>query len=378
MPGKAKQPLPALLSAICMALALAGCGSRSPILVGYSAELTGRTSELGVDGRDGAQLAVERINQHGGVNGRPIQLVVKDDRGDPATARQVDEELRQAKVVAIVGHLTSAMSSAVIEQNNAAKMVMISPTTSSAEFSKRDDYFFRVTPDTDLLGRSMADYLYTNRSITSLVGVYDLRNRSYTQAWWDTFTQRYQKLGGTVEREFPFRSGITDLRTITDGMIAAQPKAVIFVTSAFDCALMMQYIRPKLEKTQFFSAAWAVTNELISKGGRSVDGMEMQSVFYPYNASAAYQNFAQIYQQRFGRQPSLAASHSYEAILVLSDALTRTQGSQDGLPEALKQIKDFPGLQGNITIDPYGDVERNIYMVRVTSGYFSIIKIINP
>jgi branched-chain amino acid transport system substrate-binding protein len=64
-----------------------GCVSKAPIAVGFVAELTGKRGQLGVDARDGAQLAVDRINEQGGIGGRSIQLLVRDDKGNPDTAR---------------------------------------------------------------------------------------------------------------------------------------------------------------------------------------------------------------------------------------------------------------------------------------------------
>lgn len=367
---------------VCLVLIIlavvSGCQAKKPILIGYSAELSGRTGELGVDGRDGAQLAVDNINAQGGVDGRPLQMIVKDDRGDPQTARQVDQELIQENVTAIIGHLTSAMTEAVFQQNNAAGMVMISPTTSSSDFTGKADLFFRVIPDTNFLGRALADYIYLDQSISHTVGVYDLRNASYASAWWTAFRARYQELGGTIDHELPYRSGEIDLHLLAGQLATVQPQAVVFVASAFDCALILQYARHQMSETRFFSAAWAVTNELLTKGGRNVDGIELESVYNPSYDSPAYLQFTEQYLKRFARKPSLAASHSYEAVLVLAEALRKTGGEKAGLPEALVQIKKFTGIQGEFTMDAYGDVQRIIFIVTVNNGQFEVKRDVIP
>ena len=65
------------LAAFC---AFSGCRSKEPVIIGYSANLTGRQSELGVTGRNGIEMAVDEINSQGGINGRLIKLIVKDDK----------------------------------------------------------------------------------------------------------------------------------------------------------------------------------------------------------------------------------------------------------------------------------------------------------
>lgn len=80
-----------LVFCVCLGL-LTGCRAKKPILIGFAGELTGKRGELGVEARDGAQLAVEEINANGGIHGRHITLLVRDDQGDPERARQVDAE----------------------------------------------------------------------------------------------------------------------------------------------------------------------------------------------------------------------------------------------------------------------------------------------
>jgi branched-chain amino acid transport system substrate-binding protein len=121
-----------------------------------------------------------------------------------------------------------------------------------------------------------------------------------------------------------------------------------------------------------------VTNELLTKGGRNVDGIELESVYNPSYDSPAYLQFTEQYLKRFARKPSLAASHSYEAVLVLAEALRKTGGEKAGLPEALVQIKKFTGIQGEFTMDAYGDVQRIIFIVTVNNGQFEVKRDVIP
>ena len=71
-----------------------GCErSKPPIKIGLAGGLTGRHADLGINGRNGALYAVDEINRSGGINGRTVELISKDDKQDPDVARQVDREL---------------------------------------------------------------------------------------------------------------------------------------------------------------------------------------------------------------------------------------------------------------------------------------------
>ena len=83
---------------LLLVMGVSGCENTQPIKVGFVGGLTGRHSDLGITGRDGVIFAVEEINRAGGLNGRSVVLVIRDDKQDPEVARQVDKELIEENV----------------------------------------------------------------------------------------------------------------------------------------------------------------------------------------------------------------------------------------------------------------------------------------
>ncbi|MFO7717430.1 MAG: ABC transporter substrate-binding protein, partial [Desulfohalobium sp.] len=97
------------LAGIVLLAGLGACG-QDPIRIGFAVPLTGVYSDLGVHGRNGATLAVEEINDRGGIHGRSLRLLPRDDGNSAAQAKAVDRELIDQGVVAIIGHMTSSQS----------------------------------------------------------------------------------------------------------------------------------------------------------------------------------------------------------------------------------------------------------------------------
>ena len=175
---------------------LIGCDRKKPIKIGFAGCLTGRLSDLGTAGRNGVMLAVEQINETGGINGRPVELIVKDDKQDPDVAIQVDKELIEEGVVAIIGHMTSAMSVAVVPLMNKEKMLIISPTTSTNELTGIDDYFFRIMPPNKAETDHLAHYTLNVMGLRKMVCVYDLSNLAFTEGWYRNFKSEFENRGG--------------------------------------------------------------------------------------------------------------------------------------------------------------------------------------
>lgn len=355
-----------------------GCVSKAPIVVGFVAELTGKRGQLGVDARDGAQLAVDRINERGGVNGRPIQLLVRDDKGNPDTARQVDAELVEQGVVAIIGHTTSGQAAAVFDQINKAEVVLLSPGASSEQFSGQADYFFRAVPTTESMGEALAWHIYYNRDVRDLVCVYDESNRAYSEFLWQAIQAKFEALGGKARQSFTFMPDETALDALMMQVQAVEPEGIIFIASPVDTALMVQYGFRNNLSAHLFSSPWAQSDALLEKGGQAVEGLEMIAGYTPQTPYPPSQRFAEQFEARYGRQPTLLASNGYEAVLVLAHALKQTQGRAQGLPEALVTVKNLEGVYSPISLDEYGDVKRDFYIAVVKDRAFEIVDIISP
>jgi len=134
---------------------LAGC-EKTNTKIGYAGCLTGTNSELGVSGMYGALLAIEEINQSGGVKGKNLELVIKDDEDDIEKALKVDKELHKEGCIAIIGHMTSDMAELTVPYINENKILMISPTIAKASLSNIDDNFFRLIPSTEEQAKRIA------------------------------------------------------------------------------------------------------------------------------------------------------------------------------------------------------------------------------
>jgi branched-chain amino acid transport system substrate-binding protein len=130
-----------------------------PIKIGFLGCLTGRSADLGVAGRDGFLLAIDEMNAVGGINGRKIIPVVRDDALDSEKAKLAAIELLAESVSFIVGPMTSQMAMTVVPAVNAAKVPLISPTVSTNQLIGLDDYFFRVYYANSQAAMAMADHV---------------------------------------------------------------------------------------------------------------------------------------------------------------------------------------------------------------------------
>lgn len=364
----------------CMsALFPVGCSKPEPILIGFSGQLSGAYADLGIKGRDGVLLAVEKINEADGIADRPIKLLVRDDKGAPEGARAADKELIHAGVVAIIGHMTSGQTMAAMDVIEKAGVVLISPTTSTEKLTGIDDHFFRVAVANSTEGRLLARYVRQNRNLARLAAIFDLDNAAYTNSYWDAFSNEYKTRGGQVTGQWGFSSSKKpDFAQIASEVQKSIPDALLIIASPLDTAFIAQKIRAIDQKIIIYSSAWGMTDEMLRNGGKAVEDMEIVVGFNSNSQNPAFKEFRSRYLKRFERDPTFVGGSGYEAMLVLAAALKKTKGRADGLPEALKGIQKFEGPMGTISMNKFGDAFRTLFVQKVVDGEFVTKSSIEP
>ncbi len=363
------------ISAVC----LVGCVGQEPIRVGFVAQLTGVQAELGVQERNGVQLAMEEINAAGGVAGRSIELIVQDDLGTPEGAQAADRELMGKGVVAIIGHAISAQTIAGLAVTNPAHVVMLSPTATTPELSDLDDYFFRVGYSLADRAQALAQRVYQGRHIARVGVIYDTDNTSYSRAYRDAFVSKYQSLGGELVAGVDFASKAqSDFAPLMVQLRAGNPDGLLIIAADIDTALIAQRTRLMDWPIALFTTSWAQTETLINNGGQAVEGLEVEIANTLNDQSPDYVDFITRYQARFRQAPTFGATSGFEAAKVLAAALQQTDGQADGLAPALVSIKNFKGLTDTFSFDRYGDVLRPFYLAVIRDGQYVDIEPLKP
>ncbi len=352
---------------------LSSCSEPKPIRIGFVGGLSGRVADLGIAGRNGVILAVEEINRNGGINGRRIDLLIRDDQQKPEVAQAVVTELLHTGAVAIIGHMTSSMSISTVPLMNQAQIVMLSPTTTTTELSGIDDYFLRVLAATNINAAYVADYL-AKTGIGTVAAIYDKRNLSYTGSWLRNFSSAFEQSGGKIIKKIEFESGNNiHFSTLADQIIDSRPEAVLSVANALDTAIFAQQLRKKKSRLPLFGCEWAATEKVIDLGGAAVEGMVIDQFFDRDNQQPEFLNFRKNYRSRFAEEPGFATLAAYEAANALFTALRQSSGPTQ-LKQTLLKIGTFSGVQEDFQLDAFGDSNRPTFLSKIENGKFRRIK----
>lgn len=357
-----------VLFLVLFILMLTSC-TKEPIKIGFIGDLSTKNSQLAIDARNAISLSVKQINENGGVDGHDIEVIYKDDAGDPDVARIKHTEFKEEEVKYVLGHLNSSFASAIMESSG-VDLMFISPSMSTTLLSGKDDFFLRSAPVNNNQADLFADYVLEN-NVDELVIVVDLINEAYTRTVGERVELLLEENEKPIKEMIMFDGSTDDLFEVANKIIAAEPKNVFFLSQATDSAYLIQTVKHSIEDVGTYSVSWSMTKDIISNGGTSVEGTKFVGVYIPDEFSTEYVEYSKLFEEEYGYDLSFIAVFARDALNVLVEGL---KDSSDLNPEAVKtsiiEISSFEGLYGNYNIDEFGDNDRQYMMYELEQGEF--------
>jgi len=367
MPPPRLKPILAL-AAIGLA-ALCGCQPVPTVKVGFVGSLSGRVSELAIDGRNGTQLAIETLNAQSGPR---YELHLHDDAAAAATPAAIVDAMADEGDAFAIGPMTSVLAKAMVPEADRKQLVLISPTANSDDLSGMDDWFFRVIPPAGPGAMQIADAAVGRGLMTASV-MAEWHNRTYSDRFTEVFAGRFRSQGGTVANVVRYESGQhPDYTRIAGELLSAHPRLVLLVCGSVDAAIIAQQLRRLDPDVQIAMASWAANVQLLQMGGRAIEGALVLQALDLDSPEPAYVAFRKRYVERFGNAPSQAAVFSYDATMLGAEGLRRRTGGQS-LRDALRAPATWPGLQRPIVLDHFGDSVSRFRLSEVRQGRFVMV-----
>ncbi|AGC42547.1 receptor family ligand-binding protein [Myxococcus stipitatus DSM 14675] len=349
------------------------------ILIGEVGSLTGSEATFGVSARNGIEMAINEANAAGGVRGKKLALRVYDSQGRPEEGAQAATRLiSQDKVVAILGEAASSVSMAMAEKAQAGKVPMITPTSTSAEVTKKGDYIFRVCFIDEFQGLVMAKFARENLKLSRVAVLTDNKS-AFSMGLADVFTAKFKEFGGEVLRTESYAKGDTDFRAQLTAIKQVKPEAMFVPGYYTDVGIIARQAREVGLKVPLLGGDGWDSDKLFELGGSALEGSYYSNHYSPGNPDPVLQSFLAKYKQSYGGVPDSVAALAYDAGRVLVEALKRAPNSSGpALRDAIAATKDFPGVAGRITLDANRDAVKEAVIVKVAGGKAEFVTTVQP
>jgi branched-chain amino acid transport system substrate-binding protein len=393
------------LIAILLSLGLVGSlFAAEPIKLGFVASITGGASFLGEPEKNTALMVQDWINKEGGINGRPLEIIIEDSKSAESDAVLVTKKLiEKDKVVAIIGSSTSGESMAMANICEKAQIPMISMAAASQIVTPADEYkriisspkaAFEVpkvqrpwifkTPQTDTSAVE-AIYAFMKKKNISKVGIITVSD-GFGSSGRAELKRLAPKYGITVVADEVYGPKDSDMTAQLTRIKASGAQAVInwsvgptqvVVTKNWKALAMgiPLYQSHGFGSKKNIELAGGAAEGVICPLGRLVvwEKLPKNNPQYP-----VLSKYAQEYEKRFKSEVSTFGGHAYDALMMTIDALKKVGPDKAKIRDFLENhIKNWPGTGGIFNMSPTDHTGLDLHafeMIQVVNGQWELAK----
>lgn len=329
-------------------------GNSRKIKLGFSGALSGPASFIGIEIKRGAEIAIDEINSSGGIQGKKLVLIFRDDEHEPRnTIAQYRELVEQEKVVGILGATNSASMLAVTPLvNNTLKVPVICPATDASEITKneayengKDNYLFRV----GMYGEGQANFM-VNTAVEKL-GYKNIGLLTWTGGWGTTgrgeLSRRLKELGRSPVANETYDNDDADMTAQILKLQQAKAEIILNYGLVRENNFVVRTKGLLEDRTPYFSA-WGIAGKAFSNAaGKYAEGVLVSTtctVDGPQSPERVA--FVNAYSRKY-KEEMLApvfALGAYDAVYLFKAAIEKAGDDPIKIREALENIQKFKGL----------------------------------
>ena len=368
-----------LLVLILFSTTLTGCSTKeATIKIGGIAPVTGDAATFGISTRNGYEMAIEEVNDKGGLLGKKVELVFADDKGDPTEGATAAQKLiNQDKVVAIVGTVMSKVTLAMAPICQSSGVVLITSGSTNPAVTQVGDYIFRACFLDSFQGTVGANFAYNYLNARTAGIIYDLGN-DYTKGLAEFFEKQFETLGGTVVASEGHPSGTTDFTPQLTKIIAGKPDVIYCSDYYNDDGLMAKQARGLGYTGPFVGGDGWDSPDLFTIGGDAVNNSYFTNHFSKDDPRPEVQDFVKRYSAKYGAAPDGFATLSYDSIGLICQAIQDANSTDSAkIRDAMEKI-EYKGVSGTIKFDENRDPIKPAVIIKIENGKQVYVTTVNP
>jgi len=369
-------------AALLAASAHAAAADKPPLKIGALLAVTGGASFLGAPEARTLEMLVEELNAKGGVDGHPIQLVVKDTAGDPAKAVSFARQLMdEEKVFAIIGPATSGETMAVKPIVEEGKTLLLSCAAAEVIVNPVTPHVFKVAPK-DALAVEMI-YRRMKKMGVKRIGFLS-SNTGFGKAGKDQVEKLAPAHGIEIAVSEVYDKAATDLTAEVTKLKAANVQAILNWSIEPAQSIVIKNVRQLglavpifqshgFANVQYAKAAGAAAEGVLFPASRIVVADSLPET---HPQKAVVSSYKRAYEVRYKEDVSTFGGHAYDALTILARAVKEAGLDRDKVRAALEGTKGFVGTAGvfNLSAADHNGLALDAFeMLTVKDGKFAVL-----
>lgn len=397
-----KKRLLSLGLAAVMALSLAGCAGSGDsegasdtkaeggaeeaaaadgeaFVLGGIGPVTGSGAAYGEAVRNGIELAVNEINEAGGINGYQVQFYFEDDEGDAEKAVNAYNTLKDKGMQMLVGTTTSKPCIAVGAESAADNMFQITPSGSAVQCVENDNVFRMCFSDPDQ-GKKSAEYIAEHNLAKKIAIIYD-SSSEYSDGIRESFVTTGEELGLEIVASEAFTADSnTDFSVQLDKAKEAGAELVFLPIYYQEASIILKQAADKEFAPLFFGCDGMDGILSVKNFDQSLaEGLMLLTPFTVDEAGS--QDFVQAYEEAYGIEPLQFGAGAYDCVYAIKAAAEKAGLTPDmdisDMCEAMKPAMTeitIDGLTGEgVTWNEAGEPDKAPKAAKIVSGVYEMM-----
>ncbi len=351
------------------------------IKIGGLAPLSGEVAQYGIAVQEGVDLYVSQVNDAGGINGKKVEMVWYDEKGDVTEAINAFNLLvEKDKVCAVIGDVTSKPSLAVGDQAKEIGIPMITASSTNYDVTTDKPFYFRSCFLDPFQATTMANFAKDELKATKVAVIYDNAD-DYSTGLAESFKTQAEANGMEVVAYEAGTAADVDFKAQLTNIAAKAPEAVYVAYYYGPAALIVQQA---VEVGLDTKVRGADGNNGIETAHSDVSMLENKFFYTDHFASDATTEkvvaFNKDFEAEYGKAPYSAFNATgYDAALVLCEAI-KAAGSEENFTNvvAAMQAINVEGVTGKITFDAHNDPIKSAFIMTFVGGKQTFVKQQDP
>ena len=362
-----------------------GAKGGDTIKIGVNLELSGPVASYGTSEADGIELAVQEINDAGGIDGKEIVLEKVDNKSDNAEATSAAIKLiDQDKVVAIIGAATSGATVAQAEIANSNKTPLISPSGTSPGVTVQDngavnEFVFRTSFIDPFQGTVAANFAANDLKVKN-VAIYIDNASDYSKGLADSFKKDFEAAGGKIVAEESYIAKDTDFRSTLTSIKGKNPEFIFIPGYYEEVGLIIKQAREMGITVPLMGAdGWDSPVLLDLAGADALNNTFTTNHYSSEDPDGIIQNFNDKFEEKYGKLPDSFNALGYDTVYLLADAIERAGGADSvKIQEALAKTKDLELVTGLYSVDENHHPVKSATILEYVNGKTVFKTKVNP
>jgi branched-chain amino acid transport system substrate-binding protein len=349
----------------------AQAAAQERIKIGFFGPLTGSVSADGISARQATELAVQEVNGRGGLLGKPVELVVYDDRLNPQEAVAIAHRLiEKDQVIGVVSGAFSGPSRVTAPLFAKARIPMITAYAVHPDVTRGSDSSFRIGFLGAVEGAASAEYAAT--ALKARRPAVLTVDTDFGQEVVAGFAARAEKLGIPVIVQQAYKyPGETNFRPLLTRIMAAQPD-LLFAAGYHDVAALMTLQARELGfTTRILAKGGFDSPQFVALAKGTAEGVIVATNLDRDDPRPMVQSYLKRYRTTYGGELDMVGASSFDALMVLANAIQRAGSiSRPAVIQALNDTRNYQGLTGTISQFVRGEVVKPVQFQIVQGGTF--------